>query len=266
MNPLAPERRRQPPAAAAGVDRVLGVLKRMCEHPRGVGLDELARELGLPKSSLHRALAALRRAGLVEHDERGRYRVALELVRLALRYYEGLDKRAHIEPALRALADRFDETVHYGELDGAEVVYVAKVAPAGRSVQMTSVVGGRNPAHCTGLGKVLLAHALAADGAVERFVDEHGPLAKRTPATLVEVGELAGELAATRARGYAVDDGESEEGINCIAFPVFLDSAAWPSGAISIAALAHRTPVSALVAAADEIRAIVEQHLGPVTR
>jgi DNA-binding IclR family transcriptional regulator len=266
MNPFARQRPRQPLDAAAGADRVLGVLKRMCEHPRGVGLDELARELELPKSSLHRALAALRRAGLVEQDERGRYRVALELVRLASVYYEALDKRAHVEPTLRALADRFGETAHYGELYGAEVVYVAKVAPAGRSVHMTSAIGGRNPAHCTGLGKVLLAHALGADGAVERYVAQHGPLARRTAATLVEVEELAAELGATRARGYAVDDEESEEGITCIAFPVFLDSAARPSGAISVAALVHRTPAPTLVAAADEIRTIIEQHLGPVTR
>ena len=266
MHPVAGERGRQPLEAPAGADRVLGVLKRLCGHPRGVGLDELARELELPKSSLHRALAALRRAGLAEQDERGRYRIALELVRLAVGYYEGLDRRERVEPALRALSESFAETAHYGELDGAEVVYVAKVGAVGRAAQMTSAIGARNPAHCTGLGKALLAHTLAADGAVERYVAEHGPLARRTPATLVEADELAAELAATRARGYAVDDEESEEGINCIAFPVFLDSSVQPSGAISIAALTHRTPVSALVAAAGEIRATIERHLGPVVR
>ena len=264
MHPPAGARHRQPLGAVAGSDRVLGVLKRLCVHPRGVGLDELARELELPKSSLHRALAALRRAGLAEQDERGRYHVSLELVRLALGYYDGLDKRARVEPTLRALAERFGETVHYGELSGSEIVYVAKIDAVGSNVQMTSSVGGRNPAHCTGLGKALLAHALAADGSVERYVADHGPFAKRTAKTLVEPKELAAELERTRARGYAVDDEESEEGINCIAFPVFLDSPARPSGAISIAALTHRTPLSTLVAAADETRAIIDRHLGPV--
>ena len=249
-----------------GADRVLAVLRGLGAHPKGVGLDELARELGLPKSSMHRALAALCRAGLADHDERGDYRIGLELVRIAFAFHRELDRRRIVEPALAALAERFAETAHYAELDGAEIVYLAKVAAGDRAVQMTSQLGGRNPAHCTGLGKALLAATLPDLAAVEGFIARYGPLSRRTDNTLVDAAALHAELETTRARGYALDAEESEPGINCLAFALYLDDPAQPTGAVSIAALAHRTPLTALVAAADEARDLVEAQLGAVTR
>jgi IclR family transcriptional regulator, acetate operon repressor len=145
----------------AGSDRVLGILRSLGDYPQGVSLEQLARDVDVPKSSLHRALAALCRAGFAEHDARGSYRLGLELVRLAFAHYDQLDRRRVVEPLLKTLAERFSETAHYGELAASEVVYLAKMTPPGRGAQMTSTVGGRNPAHCTGLGKALLAYELS---------------------------------------------------------------------------------------------------------
>lgn len=266
MHPLAPEQSSQPSSPGTGADRVLATLARLARHPRGVGLQELARELGLPKSTVHRALATLGRAGFAERAGRGRYRLGLEFVRLAFEFQEERDDARLVEPALEALAERFGETAHYAILDDAEVVYLAKVVPRRQTVRMTSTVGGRNPAHCTGIGKALLAHALPDAEAVERFVAEHGPLAARTPRTLVAAPKLAAELGRTRERGYALDREESEPGVVCLAVPVFLDSRAHPSGAISVSALAHRTSLDTLEAAAEEIRRIVDEAVGPVSR
>lgn len=248
-----------------GVERVLVLLKELARHPGGASLDELARAVGLPKSSAHRALATLRRAGLAERHGPGRYRLGLELVRLAFDYYEACDERNLVFPLLQDLVERFQETAHFARLDGAEIVYIAKVEPVGRHARMSSRVGGRNPAHCTGLGKALLAYALSDAGAVERYVEEHGPLVRRTARTLTSAADLAPELERTRERGYALDAEESEEGIVCIAFPLFLASATTPAGAVSVAAFAHRTPLSTLEARAGEIRSVIRRHLGPVT-
>lgn len=245
---------------------MLLVLKELARYPAGASLDELARAVGLPKSSAHRALTALGRAGLAERRGRGRYRLGLELVRLALDYYEACDERSLVLPLLQDLVDRFQETAHFARLEGAEIVYVAKVEPLGRHARMSSRVGGRNPAHCTGLGKALLAYALPDEAAVERYVAEHGPLARRTARTLTTAAELAPELDRIRRRGFALDREESEAGIVCIAFPVFLGSSSTPAGAVSVAAFAHRTPLAALEAAAADMRALIERHLGPVTR
>src|SRR5919198_3010098 len=102
---------------AKGADRVLAVFKALAGYPRGATLDELAERLGSPKSSVHRALATLRRAGLAEQDRDGRYRFGMEALRLAFAYYERLDERAPVQPALDALAERFREPAHYAQLD-----------------------------------------------------------------------------------------------------------------------------------------------------
>jgi DNA-binding IclR family transcriptional regulator len=249
-----------------GVDRVLAALRELAHHPKGVALEELAQRLGQPKSSVHRALAALRRFDLVQQDDDRRYRLSLEFVGLAFRYYEALEEQVLVHPTLEAVATRLSETAHYAVLDGADVIYVAKVAPPDVGFKMAATVGGRQPAHSTALGKVLLAHALRDEGEVARFVAAHGPLREKTARTATTAEALERELAATRERGYALDDEENEPGVNCIAFPVFIGSRELPAGAISVSAVAQRMPLERLAAKAEEIRALIEERLGPVTR
>jgi DNA-binding IclR family transcriptional regulator len=244
-----------------GVDRVLACLHLLGEDAKGVGLDEVAKALDSPKSSTHRALAALMRAGFVEQDGDRRYRLSLDFLRLAFAYYDSLDRPRLVQPILTELAEMFGETSHYGELDGDEVVYLGQSRPRGPRVQMTARIGGRNPAYCTGVGKALLAHSLLDAAAVERFVELHGPLGQRTPKSLTTAGALGQELRATRERGYALDREESDPGITCIAFPLSLGSS-HPGGAISISALSNRTPLEALINRAEEIRGVICRHLG----
>lgn len=246
--------------ATRGADRVLAVFKELAAHPRGIALERIALQLDSPKSSVHRALAALRRAGLAEQDEGGSYRLGLEALRLAFTYYEALDERTIVQPALEALADRFAETAHYAVLDGGDIVYLAKVQPRAQSVHMSSRIGGRNPAHCTGVGKVLLAYALPHAEAVRRYADEH-PLDSRTPNTLVTADTLAADLDRIRERGYAIDREENEPGIACVALPVFLGPRSSPSGAISVTTLTHRTSLERLIDGIDDIRSIIGMRL-----
>ena len=94
---------------------------------------------------------------------------------------------------------------------------------------------------------------------------EYGPLVKRTPRTVVAARPLTRELTLTRERGYALDCEENEAGVNCIAFPIFIRSGGRPRGAISVSAAGPRKSVDTLVASADEVRLIIETHLGRVT-
>ena len=222
--------------------------------------------MAAPKSSVHRALAALRRAGFAEQDDRGRYRVGSELVRIAFEYHEHRDEVDLVRPVLQTLSDWLSETAHYAQLEGSEVVYLAKIEPTGQGITMSSRIGGRNPAHSTGVGKAMLAHVLADDDAVREFVARHGPLERRTRNTLVSARALAENLRLARERGYALDREESELGVNCIAFPLFLGSGRHPSGAVSVSAVAMRTDVTRLEAVAERIRSAIEKALGPVTR
>lgn len=242
----------------AGVDRVLAILKHVAEHPDGISLAALSELSDSPKPSVHRALAALRRAGFVEQTSSdGRYHLGFELVRIVFSFHQNLDERVLVDPVLNELAARFSETVHYARLDGGEVVYVSKVTPRDGTVQMTSVVGGRNPAHCTGVGKTMLAQELTDDDAVADYVRQYGPLLGRTPHTITSAPALAADLAAIRKRGYGLDREESEVGVVCIAFAVDLGLPSLGPAAVSISALKFRTEIDELIAAEPEIRQII---------
>ncbi|MCW8381838.1 IclR family transcriptional regulator [Streptomyces justiciae] len=243
-----------------GSDRVLAVLKQLACYPDGVGLEELTRVIGSPKPTVHRALGALRRAGLADQDVRGRYLLGDEFLRMAFAHHEARPDHVRLRPLLQTLAVRFGETAHYAVLDGREVVYRAKVDPPTGAVRLTSTVGGRNPAHATGVGKVLLAHELDTLDAVRQWIGGT-PLERRTPQTPCTAEELHRALETTRQRGYAVDDQENETGVNCLALPVYATSPTSPSGAVSVSALTYRTPLRSLVDAVDEIRAA----LGPLS-
>lgn len=235
-----------------GADRVLAVLVELARYPDGVGLEELARAVASPKSTVHRALAALRRAGLAAQDGYGRYLLGDEFLRLAFAHHEARPDHVRVLPILKELCARYGETVHYATLDGRSVVYRSKLDPPTGAVKLTSMVGGRNPAHCTAVGKMLLSGTLRSEEAVRAWIADD-PLATPTERSLGTAEQLWSELEVTRHRGYAIDDQENEPGVNCVAVPIYLTSPTVPSGAISISALAYRTPIAKLV---DEVRSI----------
>ncbi|HEY8980244.1 MAG TPA: IclR family transcriptional regulator [Streptomyces sp.] len=239
-----------------GSDRVLAVLKELARHPEGAGLEELTRAIGSPKPTVHRALGALRRAGLAGQEAPGRYVLGDEFLRMAFAHHEARPDHVRVRPVLEALAHRFGETAHYAVLDGREVVYRAKVDPPTGAVRLTSTIGGRNPAHTTAVGKLLLARELTTLADVETWIGAH-PLERRTPRTRCTAAELHTELAATRQRGYGLDDQENETGVHCLALPAFLTSPSTPSGAVSVSALAYRTPLAALLDALPDFRALL---------
>ncbi len=239
-----------------GTDRVLAVLAELAQHPDGASLEEMTRAVASPKPTVHRALASLCRFGFAARHGHGRYVLGDEFLRLAFAHHEARPDHLRIAPVLTTLTERYGETAHYAVLDGHTVVYRAKVDPAAGALRLTSTVGGRNPAHSTAVGKLLLAHALPDDDAVTAWVGEQ-PLAQRTPHTLTSAKALATELRKIRADGYAVDDEENEPGIVCLAVPVFLTSPKRPSGAVSVSAPVYRTPLATLVAEVEAIRATV---------
>jgi len=190
----------------------------------------------MSKSSVHRALATLSEHGFVEQDPFSRrYRLGIRLFEIgaAAIHQRGLHGAAH--PALVELATATGEACHLAVLSKTEAVYIYKIDGAS-NFSMTSRVGGRAPVHCTGIGKVLLAWA--GTDLFRRVVD--GGLRPFTPLTITSPTKLAAELEGVRSRGYALDDGEYEVGLRCVAAPI-RDHA----GAV-IAALGIAGPLSRL--------------------
>lgn len=223
----------------SSVDRALALIQLLSRAGAGMSLDELAQASGLPKSSLHRTLAALkRRRFATQQRDTGRYFLGPEVLRAAFEFHERLDVRSLVGPAMTRVHHVCNETVHVGVLDGGDVVYVDKVE-ASHPITLTSRIGGRNPAYCTGVGKALLAWTYPSDDAIRRYIAEFGPLRKRTSHTITAATKLASEMDKTRERGYALDLEESEDGVRCIAFPVFLGRPV-PQAAISVSAPKER--------------------------
>jgi IclR family acetate operon transcriptional repressor len=233
------------------VDRALRVLGELADHGAGISLDDLAESMGLPKSSLHRTLAALRERGFAGQREDGRYTVGSELLRIAFGFYDRMDVRVIWRPLLERVRDACNETVHLGVLDGADVVYVDKLESS-HSVTLTSQVGGRNPAHCTGVGKALLAWTYPTDDAIAAWIDRVGPLQAKTRQSVADPPALIAQMAKIRRDGYAVDMEESEPGVRCVGAPVFLGGST-PIAAVSIAAPKERMPVARMRTLAQEL-------------
>ncbi len=236
---------------------MLGILAELARYPDGISLEDMTRAAASSKPTVHRALACLRRSGFAARNSHGQYVLGDEFIRLAFAHHEARPDHLRIAPALAELAERYGETAHYAVLDGETVVYRAKVDPPFGALRLTSTVGGRNPAHSTGVGKLLLAHALPDDGAVVAWVGNR-VLERRTENTRTTAAALAAELHDVRACGYAVDDQENEPGIVCVAVPVFLASPTTPSGAVSISAPAYRTPLRVLTGHVPAIRAALD--------
>ena len=243
----APERRLY---VVAAVGRALGILENVEGSVRGTGITELSRRLGLGKSTVHRLCATLEHHGYLTRDPgTGRYRLSLRVFQIGSHALDALDLPARAMPALEALGAATEETVHLAVLDGAEVIFIGKVESP-RPLRLYSQVGRRCPAHCTAVGKVLLAYA----GVEQRALAAARPLKRYTPKTLTSAVALERELDEVRRRGYAVDEEEFEDGIRCIAAPV-RDYRGRVVAALSVSAPAGRLPRQRAASLVDQVLA-----------
>jgi len=199
------------------LDRSVAILETLAAAEEDLSLFEIAEHLRLHKSTIHRLLMVLERHRLVERRaDGGRYGLGLRLFELGTRAFTRLGLGERARPHLEKLAVETGETAHLCILDDGGVLYLEKVEPS-RTVRVPSSVGRRNPAHCTAVGKVLLAHLAPAD--LDRLVEARG-LKAYTRNTITTSSLLQRELRAIRERGYAVDDEEIEEGLRCVGAPV----------------------------------------------
>lgn len=202
-----------PSAGVKSTERTLEVLEVLSKSRDGMTAAEVARSLGIPRSSTHGILRTMLTRGWLEIDESGaRYRVGLKALQVGTSYVESDDIVALAQPALEMLSVTTEETAHLGRLVGGEIVYLAK-RESTHALRLYSAVGRRLPAHATALGKVLLAQ-LDDDEVIRRL---SWPLTKVTPKTMTDQDQLIADLNKVRDTGYAVDRGESTLGLECIA-------------------------------------------------
>jgi len=214
-----------------------------------LSLIELATELRLHKSTAHRLLMILERHRMVEREPRsGRYRLGLRLFEFGAIAISRFNIRDYARPHLERVLFETEETVHLCVLDAGEVLYVDKVEPS-RSVRMASKIGRLAPAHCSAVGKAMLAHLPERD--LDEILKQRG-LPRMTVNTIVTPAELKAELRTIRDRGYAIDNEEAEEGVRCVG-AVVLGPNGRPAGAISTSAPSFRLTPERVPAVAESV-------------
>jgi len=180
-------------------------------------MSELARHVGLDRSTTYRILLSLERTGFVEKDEKaGTYSLGLAAFEIGNAYLSQMDLIQICRPIMADLAQKVQETVHLAVLSDTEIVYVDK-ADSPRSLGVMSKMGQRAPVYCTALGKTLLA--FQPEDEQSRIIHDIR-LIPLTPRTITSKQKLVEELKGIRKQGYALDRREIEEDVECIGAPI----------------------------------------------
>jgi DNA-binding IclR family transcriptional regulator len=201
------------PRQVTSVARALILLEQLRDNEHGLGVNELARRIGVNPSTASRLLSTLESFGIVQRDGQGPYRLGLALVTLADRVLSRLDLRTLARPILFELMEQTGETATLSLPGEREAITVDSV-PSRSSVVSMARLGRPSVAHATSVGKVMLAFGggrLPLERDLIPFTDR----------TITDRAQLAAEVTTIRERGYGTVFGEREVDVNAIAAPVF---------------------------------------------
>jgi Transcriptional regulator len=234
------------PSAAFSVslERGLRILSAFSGNCPVLGIADLARAVGLNKSTTYRYVATLTKLQYLQQDpETKKYFLGPRVVDLGFAAIDSMELTRVTGPLLQALADETGFTVSMGLCDGPDVVYVDRRRSNRRStlaMDLNLHIGSRLPAYCTSMGKVLLAHK---DPATLRQILERTEMARRGPKTIINREQLMTALAKVRQNGVAVNDEELAPGLRSFAVPV-RDRSGGVVAAVNIAVHLTVTPTS----------------------
>ena len=214
------------------VEKALSVLEAVAAPGAPHRLTDIAGEVNLPKSTIHRILQILGGDGYVIGSSEGTYTVGPRALALAGQVLAHNDIRALADPVLSELQRTTGATVHFALRSGSSAVYVAKFE-GDQPYRMASRVGAAIPLHCTSIGKAILA---ALPEAEAQRILETTPLMQRTRNTRTTIAALRADLDEVRRRGFAIDDEENEQSVRCVGAAV-TDSLGVVIGGISVSAL-----------------------------
>jgi DNA-binding IclR family transcriptional regulator len=202
----------------SAIERALEILELLDRSARGWNISDVARKLGMPKSSAHVIMRTLESSGYVMRKPGGReYYLSLKASSLGNGFMQVLNLSDASLTHMKRLAEQTRLTAHVAVLAGQQAVYVQKVDGPG-VVRFATWVGKRTNLHCTAVGKVLLAHA--RPDAIDRFLSRNS-LARYTPNTITSSAALRTELERVRELGHALDNQEEEINVRCLGVPVF---------------------------------------------
>ena len=212
----------------------LDLLECLANSDKPLTAPEIAKKCKMSRPTAYRLLATLQSRGYVTNKEH-EYSLGTKILSLSRVILESLDLANEAYPYLRHLSQLSGETTYVSILDGTEILYINKVEST-QSIRLNCTLGARNPLYCTSMGKSILAY-LPEDERDSLL----GQIQLRpfTEKTIVDKHELLDVIAVVRQRGYAIDDQEIEDEVNCVGAPIF-NHMGYPFAAMSIAGPAFR--------------------------
>jgi len=207
------------------VERAFSILEEMARNGGEIGLTTLAAKLGLAVPTVHRSMQTLVSLGYAKRNGSRKYTLGASLLLLGEAASRGIASWA--KPALLALANECGETVNLATLEGDRIVYIGQ-SPSKHSMRMFTEAGRRVLPHACGVGKAIFS---ALEDEECREIISHTGMPKYTSTTHTTWKSLKSDLNSVRENGYAIDEGEQEVGVRCIAAPLL---GVTPPTAISI--------------------------------
>ena len=217
------------------VDRALDILLCFTIQTPQLTMTQIAEQVGMNKSTVHRLLGTLERRRFVQRNPTtGSYQLGIRLLQMAYLTLEHNDIRRYAGPYLRRLCEQHRETITFSTLDDADVVFL-DVIESPQRVKLAASTGQRMPAFSTAAGKAILAHL--PNEMVMRILERGMP--QFTQSTILSKETLLANLELIRQQGFSISMQEYEDGINAVAAPV-LNAEGFPIAAITVAGPAYR--------------------------
>lgn len=245
------------------VERAAAVLERLSDlqNSQALSLSDLARHLKCPKSSIANICAALESARLIRQDPTGRgYQLGRATLELGGAYLRSVDSIRSFYEGVRDYPNLRCETVQLAVREGSGVIYLAQHY-GDQPIKLSSMIGGRLPAHCTATGKALLAE-LSND----EVADMYDGLILEAPTGNGHHGidDLLADLDAIRTRGYAVDDEETALGVVCLAVAISQRSSSHGPLAVSTTYFQHRDDPSLRETLITDLNRFTKELVNPL--
>lgn len=200
------------------IERVFDIIEYIAGQQGGISLSQIASDLGLPVSTVHRLLGTLLERGYVEQPvSGGKYKIGLRFIELSSQYLRSLELRTEAVPLLQELNRRGGHPCFMAAMMEDEIVYLERIDERGTNLRNYSIIGQRRPLYNTGLGKAILM-GLPTDERDE--IISRLKLIPKTDTTITDPDKLKAELELSAQRGYTHDNEEDRLGFRCVAVPI----------------------------------------------
>ena len=200
-------------------ERSVQILQIIAKSNEGLEMDEICERLSIPRTSCYDILVTLVHLGMLEVNTgvKRSYKIGLNAYRIGMSYINNRNISEIIDPALKELSKELQKTCFFGVLEGGKIVYISKFEPE-NPIITTATIGTKNPIYNTSLGKAILSSM--SDEEIKDILSGI-ELKQATRFTITDREELIKNIELVRVRGFALDERELEEHMECVGVPIF---------------------------------------------